>query len=96
MHLPSSSALIGFSPLYQSDDISFPPPLPLSSLVPQREVRKNGGNVHGNSFCPAVHYVFYLSKHTKRLSLLMGIKSALHPLKYLPTYFHHLPNNRTV
>lgn len=77
MPLPSSSALIGFSPLNQSDDISLSPPLSLSSLVLQREVRKNSGHFHGNIFCPAVHYVFYLSKHIKRLSLLMGIKSEL-------------------
>ena len=96
MHLPSFSALIGFYPLNQSNDILLSPPLPLSSFVPQEEVRKNGRNFHGNSFCPAAHDMFYLPKHIKRLSLSMGMKSKLEPLQYLPTYSHHLPNNSPV
>lgn len=92
-HFNASSfflSLMGFSPLNQS------PPLLLSSLVLQREVRKDGGHFHGNHFCPAARYISYLSKHIKRLSVSMVVKRELHSLPYLPIYSCHLPNSRPV
>lgn len=66
MCLPSFSALIGFSPLNQSNDILLSLPLLLFSLVLQGKVRKKGRSFHGDSFCPAAHDIFYFPKHVKR------------------------------
>ena len=67
--LPSSSSLIGSSPLNRMH-VTAPHP-----LVLQEEERKKGGNFYANNFCPAAHDIFYLPKHVERLSSSVGIKS---------------------